>query len=111
MLKLAIEKANRLMGGWPDEDAIIAMLEGLGFDARRATSTSGPTITRATRTRSPGSGKNNPDYPFRSWDPKRVITVPIRNITAPPNWPKPDRHNESTAAADWIKKTWPKAMG
>ena len=33
MLKLAIEKANRLMGGWPDEDAIIAMLEGLSYDS------------------------------------------------------------------------------
>ena len=33
MLKLAIEKANRLIGGWPDEDAIIAMLEGLSYDS------------------------------------------------------------------------------
>jgi branched-chain amino acid transport system substrate-binding protein len=53
-----------------------------------------------------------PDYPFASWDPDRVITIPIRNITAPANWPKPGKgHNESTAAADWIKKTWPKATG
>ena len=33
MIKLAIEKANRLVGGWPDEDAIIAMLEGLSWDS------------------------------------------------------------------------------
>ena len=33
MLKIAIEKANRLVGGWPDEDAIIAMLEGLSWDS------------------------------------------------------------------------------
>ena len=33
MLKLAIEKANRLVGGWPDDDAIIAMLEGLSYDS------------------------------------------------------------------------------
>ena len=59
-----------------------------------------------------GFSKNLPDYPFASWDPDRVITIPIRNITAPANWPKPGKgHNESTAAADWIKKTWPKATG
>ena len=29
MLKTAIEKANKLMGGWPDDDAIISQLEGL----------------------------------------------------------------------------------
>ena len=52
MLKAAIEKANKLVGGWPDDDAIISQLEGMGIDcARRATSTSGPTTTRATRTR------------------------------------------------------------
>jgi branched-chain amino acid transport system substrate-binding protein len=57
-----------------------------------------------------GFSKNNPDYPFPTWDPDRIITIPIRNITAPANWPKPGKgHNESTAAADWIKKTWPKA--
>ena len=33
MLKIAIEKANRLIGGWPDEDAIIAMLEGLSWES------------------------------------------------------------------------------
>ena len=59
-----------------------------------------------------GFSKNNPDYPFPTWDPNRIITIPIRNITAPPNWPKPGQgHNELTAAADWIKKTWPKATG
>jgi len=44
------------------------------------------------------------------WDPDRIITIPIRNITAPPGWPKPGTtHNESTAAANWIKTTWPKS--
>src|SRR5919206_3583887 len=28
-LKQAIEKANRLVGGWPDDDAIISLLEGM----------------------------------------------------------------------------------
>ena len=29
MLKTAVEKANKLMGGWPDEEAIISQLEGM----------------------------------------------------------------------------------
>ena len=52
MLKTAVEKANKLMGGWPDDDAIISQLEGLMHRrARRLRATSGPTTTRATRTR------------------------------------------------------------
>ena len=59
MLKIAIEKANRLVGGWPDDDAIIAMLEGLLVATRRrGTSTSAPTTTRATRTRITGFSMN-----------------------------------------------------
>ena len=33
VLKTAIEKANRLVGGWPDDNALIAALEGLLFAA------------------------------------------------------------------------------
>jgi branched-chain amino acid transport system substrate-binding protein len=59
-----------------------------------------------------GFSKNLPDYEFASWDPARIITIPIRNITAPLGWPKPGTtHNESTAAANWIKTTWPKMVG
>jgi branched-chain amino acid transport system substrate-binding protein len=38
-------------------------------------------------------------------DPKRVLTVPIRNITAPPGWPK----GEPTGTYKWIEETWPQA--
>ena len=70
MLKTAIEKANKLVGGWPDDDAIIAMLEGSHDGAARpATSTSGRTTTRATRTRITGFSMNTPDYPFPVLDP------------------------------------------
>src|SRR5713101_705150 len=31
MLKGAIEKANHFLGGWPDDDAIISQLEGMGY--------------------------------------------------------------------------------
>ena len=42
-----------------------------------------------------GFSKNIPEYPFPTWDPDRIITIPIRNITAPANWPKPGKgHNE-----------------
>ena len=59
-----------------------------------------------------GCSKNVAEYPFASWDPDRITTMPIRNITAPMGWPKPGTtHNESTAAANWIKTTWPKATG
>ena len=47
---------------------------------------------------------NSPDYPFQILDPKRMITIPIRNITAPPGWPK----GEPTSTYTWIEKTWPK---
>jgi branched-chain amino acid transport system substrate-binding protein len=112
MLKTAIERANKLMGGWPDDEAIISQLEGMGYDAP-----SGYVYIRADNHQGykdavTGFSKNNAEYPFPTWDPTRIITIPIRNITAPPNWPKPGQgHNESTAAADWIKKTWPKATG
>jgi ABC-type branched-subunit amino acid transport system substrate-binding protein len=32
MLKTAIERANKLTGGWPEDEAIIGQLEGLGMD-------------------------------------------------------------------------------
>ena len=41
-----------------------------------------PDTTRATRTRSPGLHQL-PDYPFPILDPDPIITIPIRNITAP----------------------------
>jgi branched-chain amino acid transport system substrate-binding protein len=47
----------------------------------------------------------SPDYPFPILDPTRMITIPIRNITAPPGWPK----KEPTATYTWIEETWPQA--
>ena len=58
-----------------------------------------------------GFSKNLPAYPFSTWDPDRVITIPIRNITAPPNWPKPGTsHNDPTSTYNWIKETWPQVV-
>jgi branched-chain amino acid transport system substrate-binding protein len=112
MLKAAIERANKLMGGWPDDEQIIGQLEGLGFDSPSGYVYIRPDNHQGYKDAVTGFSKNVAEYPFPVWDPERVITIPIRNITAPANWPKPGQgHNESTAAADWIKKTWPKAMG
>jgi branched-chain amino acid transport system substrate-binding protein len=105
MLKLAIEKANRLVGGWPDEDAIIAMLEGLRMTARgwlryiRADNHQG-IQGRHHRLQHADEG-----LPFPVLDQKRVITVPIRKITAPPGYPK----GEPTTTFKWIEETWPQA--
>jgi hypothetical protein len=35
-----------------------------------------------------GFRKNVPEYPFPILDPTHMVTIPIRNMTAPPNWPK-----------------------
>src|SRR6267143_842474 len=103
MLKGAIEKANHFLGGWPDDDAIITQLEGMGYSAPggyiyiRADNHQGykDTIT--------GFSKNVPEYPFPILDPDRIITIPIRNITAPPGWPK----GEPTSTYTWIDQTGP----
>lgn len=111
LLKAAIERANRLAGGWPEDEAIIAQLEGLGIDAPSGYVYMRPDHQGYKDTMI-GFSKNNPEYPFQTFDLDRMITIPIRNITAPHGWPKPGTtHNESTAASDWIKKTWPKSIG
>jgi branched-chain amino acid transport system substrate-binding protein len=112
MLKKAIERANQLIGGWPDDEVIISQLEGMGYDAPAGYLYIRPDNHQGYKDAVIGFSKNLPEYQFSTWDPNRVITIPIRNITAPPNWPKPGQgHNESTAAANWIKTTWPKAVG
>ena len=87
LLKAAIEKANLLAGGGrrttpssPCSKAWVSM-------RRRATPISGPTTPYKDTVI--GMTKNDPKYAFPVWDPKSIITIPIRNITAPPNWPKP----------------------
>jgi branched-chain amino acid transport system substrate-binding protein len=111
MLKMAIERANKLMGGWPDDEMIISQLEGLGMDTPSGYLYMRPDH-QAYKDAVTGFSKNLPQYEFAAWDPDRIITIPIRNITAPMGWPKPGTsHNESTAAANWIKTTWPKVTG
>jgi branched-chain amino acid transport system substrate-binding protein len=107
-IKAATEKANRLVGGWPDTDAVIALLEGMHM-AAPAGYVYIRSDHRAFKDVVVGFSKNVPDYPYPIWDPARVITIPIRNMTAPPDWPKPGQgHNDMSATYNWIKETWPK---
>jgi branched-chain amino acid transport system substrate-binding protein len=106
MLKAAIEKANRLGGGgWPDDDAIISLLEGMGYAGPGGYVYIRPDNHQGYKDTIIGFTKNVPEYPFPIMDPDRIITIPIRNITAPPGWPK----GEPTSTYTWIDKTWPTA--
>jgi branched-chain amino acid transport system substrate-binding protein len=103
MLKAAIEKANHLVGGWPDDDAIISLLEGMGYSGPGGYVYIRPDNHQGYKEAMTGFSKNVPEYPFPILDPDRIITIPIRSITAPPNWPK----GEPTSTYTWIDKTWP----
>jgi len=103
MLKTAVEKANKLMGGWPDDEAIISQLEGLMYPGPAGYVYIRPDNHQGYKDAMTGFSLNSPDYPFQILDPNRIITIPIRNITAPPGWPK----GEPTSTYTWIDKTWP----
>jgi branched-chain amino acid transport system substrate-binding protein len=103
MLKTAIEKANHLVGGWPDDDAIITLLEGMGYSGPGGYVYIRPDNHQGYKEAMTGFSKNVPEYPFPILDPDRIITIPIRSITAPPGWPK----GEPTSTYTWIDKTWP----
>jgi len=103
MLKAAIEKANKLAGGWPDDHAIISMLEGMGYSGPAGYIYIRPDNHQGYKDAVTGFSKNVPEYPFPILDPDRIITIPIRNITSPPGWPKGD----PTSTYTWIDQTWP----
>jgi branched-chain amino acid transport system substrate-binding protein len=103
MFKTAIERANKLIGGWPDDDAIIGQLEGMMHPGPAGYLYIRPDNHQGYKDAMTGFSINHPDYPFQILDPDRIITIPIRNITAPPGWPK----GEPTSTYTWIDKTWP----
>src|SRR3989454_100933 len=105
ILKAAIEKANHLTGGWPEDDAVIAMLEGQMIAGPAGYVYIRPDNHQGYKDAVTGFSKNVAEYPFPILDPARIITIPIRNITAPPGWPK----GEPTSTYTWIDKTWPVA--
>ncbi len=105
MLKTAIEKANKLAGGWPSDDAIISQLEGMMYAGPGGYTYIRPDNHQGYKDAITGFTKNVPEYPFPILDPGRIVTIPIRNITAPPGWPK----GEPTSTYTWIDQTWPTA--
>ena len=76
LLKAAIEKANLLAGGWPEDDAIIAMLEGMGIDAPSGYTYIRPDNHQGYKDAVIGMTKNDPKYDFPVWDPQSIITIP-----------------------------------
>ncbi len=104
MVKTAIERANKLIGGWPDDDAIISQLENLGMAGPAGYVYFRPDNHQGYKDTVIGFSMNSKQYDFQILDPQRMITIPIRNITAPPGWPK----GEPTSTYTWIDKTWPK---
>ncbi len=104
MYKLAIERANKLMGGWPDDEAIIGQLEGLGYTGPAGYVYIRPDNHQGYKDAMTGFTKNFDAYKFQVLDPATVITIPIRNITAPPGW-APD---DVSRTHKWINETWPK---
>jgi len=108
LYRTAVEKANQMMGGWPPEDAIISQLEGMYFETAGGYLYIRPDNHQGYHDAVTGFSKNVDAYPFQILDPTRMITIPIRNITAPPRWPKPGQgHDDPTATYNWIKETWP----
>jgi branched-chain amino acid transport system substrate-binding protein len=103
MLKEAIEKANHFLGGWPDDDAIIAQLEGAGYSGPGGYVYIRPDNHQGYKDTMIGFSKIVPEYPFPILDPDRILTYPVRNITAPPGWPK----GEPSSTYTWIQQTWP----
>jgi branched-chain amino acid transport system substrate-binding protein len=109
LFKAAVEKANRFTGGWPETDQIIAGLEGLSIASPAGFVSIRPHDHSAYKDVVIGFSKNLPQYPFPVWDPDRIITLPVRAVTAPPGWPKPGQgHDDQSAAYNWVKTTWPK---
>jgi branched-chain amino acid transport system substrate-binding protein len=104
-LKGAIEKANKLMGGWPDDNALVTMLEGSMTAGPAGYVYIRPDNHQGYKDAITGFSKNVPEYPFPILDPNRIITIPIRNLTAPPGWPRPS--GEETSTYTWIDQTWP----
>lgn len=108
MYRLAVERANKLTGGWPDDEAIISQLEGLSYVAPSGYIYIRPDNHQAYKDAVTGFAFNDANYDFMILDPNRMITIPIRNITAPPGWPAPTG-TKPTRTFTWIERTWPKA--
>ena len=98
--RTAVERANRLGGGWPDDEAVIKQLEGMTAAGPGGTIYIRPENHQGYRDAIAGVTRNRPEYPFPVID--QVTSVPIQQLTAPPGWPK----GEPTSTYTWIAQTW-----
>src|SRR5438874_13293178 len=103
MLKAAVEKANALVGGWPDDEAIITMIDGMMIAGPGGYVYIRPDNHQGYKDAITGFSKNVSEYPFPILDPARIITIPIRNITAPLVF----KDTAPTEIYTWIDQTWP----
>ncbi len=111
MYVAAVERASKAANGaWPEVDSVIAQLE-----TAESIGPAGHIYVRKDNHQAykdciTGLSKSTAQYPFPVWDLPSVITIPIKDVTAPANWPKPGNgHNDPTATYNWIKTTWKNA--
>jgi branched-chain amino acid transport system substrate-binding protein len=107
LIKQSIEKANQLVGGWPEPEMVIQLLKGSMIQAPSGYVYVRPDDNSAMKDVAVGFSKNLAEYAVPVWDPDRVMVFPIRSVTAPADWPKPGQgHEDPSAAYNWINKTW-----
>ena len=70
MYKTAIEKANKLVGGWPDEEAVISQLEGMYFETAAGYLYIRPDNHQGYKDAVTGFSKNVDQYQFQILDPR-----------------------------------------
>jgi len=95
-LKLAIEKAAKITGGWPDVDKVIECLEGLQWLTPSGCRYIRPEDHQAYKNAVYGISSNVPEYNFSV--ATNITYIPVEKIMQPPG----------IKAIDWIKNTWPK---
>ena len=108
MYKTAVEQASKAQGGgWPDDEGVIAKLETAKMNGPAGLIYMRKDNHQAYKEAITGFSKNSDKYDFPIWESGKIITIPIKNLTSPPGWPKPGNgHNDSTATYNWIKTTW-----
>lgn len=109
MYQAAVERASKASGGgWPEVDAIIAQLETAEMNGPAGHIYMRKDNHQAYKEAITGFSKNTAQYEFPIWETGSIITIPIKNLTSPPGWPKPGEanNNDSTATYNWIKATW-----
>ncbi|HEX7927959.1 MAG TPA: ABC transporter substrate-binding protein [bacterium] len=111
MYKEAVERASKKANGaWPETDAVIAELETATYNGPAGHVYVRKDNHQAYKDCITGLSKGVAQYNFPVWDSASVLTIPIKDVTAPANWPKPGNgHNDPTATYNWIKTTWKNA--